>query len=283
MSYVIAIDVGGTAMKAGLVGDTGDVELFRSRPTERSRPVSGVRAFARELAALGADRHGCGPRAVGLAVPGLVEDRIARYSAALGWRDVPATDFCDLDVPVALGHDVHAAGLAEAEHTREADFLLLPIGTGIAGAIILGGTPYATTLSGQIGHIPVWPGGRPCPCGQRGCLSAYASASAIASGYGTRGASEVARAVAMGDPRALRVWDEAVEALALALATYTLLLDPAAIVIGGGLAESGDLLLEPLRERLAAKLTFREAPPLRTSGLGMRAGVLGAAKLAWAT
>ncbi|MEU0485710.1 ROK family protein [Streptosporangium sp. NPDC006013] len=61
-----------------------------------------------------------------------------------------------------------------------------------------------------------------------------------------------------------------------------MLLDPAAIVIGGGLAESGDLLLEPLRERLAAKLTFREAPPLRASGLGMRAGVLGAAKLAWA-
>ncbi|GAA5049828.1 glucokinase [Thermocatellispora tengchongensis] len=278
-SYVVAIDVGGTGMKGGLVTDDGEIALHRHRPTDRAAPVAGVRAFAAELAALGAAHFGHGPRAAGLAVPGLVEDGVARYSATLGWRDVPAAEFCDLDVPVALGHDVHAAGLAEAEHAPERDFLLLPIGTSIAGAMVLRGRPYASTLAGQIGHIPVWPDGEACPCGQRGCLAAYASAGAIAARYGTPGAAEVARAVAAGEPRAGAVWARAVEALALALATYTLILDPAAIVIGGGLARSGDLLLAPLRDRLAARLAFRDPPALRASALGTRAGVLGAAML----
>jgi glucokinase len=280
--YVVAIDVGGTDMKGGLVpGDRADAVLRRS-PTERADPVAGIRAFVAELAALGAERYGHGPHAVGLAVPGPVdtERQVARYSATLGWRDVPAAAFCDLPVPVAIGNDVQTAGLAEAGHAPETDFLFLPIGTSIAGAMIIRGEPYATTLSGQIGHIPVHPGGRPCPCGQRGCLAAYSSASAIAADYGAPAAVEVARAVAAGDPRAALVWAGAVDTLALALATYTLILDPAAIVIGGGLAESGDLLLAPLRTRLAAALTFRPPPRLRASALGMRAGLLGAAALA---
>lgn len=321
MTYVVAIDVGGTSMKGGLVTEQGGVTAAETRPTRRAdtghgaataaaalagavagssvagavaaatadAAVAGVRAFAADLAATGTALYGQAPRAVGLAVPGLVEQGVARYSAVLGWRDIPAADFCDLDVPLALANDVQAAGLAEASVTRESDFLFLAIGTSIAGAVFLGGEMYGTSLSGQIGHTPVRPDGRPCPCGQLGCLAAYASASAVAAGYGTTraaeaagtsGAAAVAEAVAAGDRRATEVWDEAVEALALALASYTLTLAPQAIVIGGGLAQSGDLLLAPLRRRLAARLTFRDAPPIRASRLGMRAGVLGAALLA---
>ncbi|GAA3098393.1 hypothetical protein GCM10020001_013510 [Nonomuraea salmonea] len=113
--------------------------------------------------------------------------------------------------------------------------LYLPIGTGIAGAVVPSGALYggAGGWAGQIGHVPVWPDGLACGCGQAGCLAAYASGSAVAARCGVPGAEDVVRLAAQGDARATAVWAEAVEALALALATYTLVLDPAAVVIGG--------------------------------------------------
>lgn len=125
-----------------------------------------------------------------------------------------------------------------------------------------------------------------CACGQIGCLETYASASAVGRRYSARAASpataeQVAALTVSGDPLAVEVWGEAVEALSLALATYTLLLDPSAIVLGGGLAEAGPLLSDPLAERLRGRLTFRDAPPLRPAALGVNAGMLGAALLGW--
>ncbi|RCG25463.1 ROK family protein [Sphaerisporangium album] len=84
-----------------------------------------------------------------------------------------------------------------------------------------------------------------------------------------------------GDPAASAIWDDALEALSYALATYTLLLDPSMIVLGGGLAQAGPALFDPLAERLQSRLTFRAAPPLRPAALGMNAGMLGAALLGW--
>uniref|UniRef100_UPI001C5E926F ROK family protein n=1 Tax=Nonomuraea rhizosphaerae TaxID=2665663 RepID=UPI001C5E926F len=104
---------------------------------------------------------------------------------------------------------------------------------------------------------------------------------AIAARCGEVSAADVVRRVAAGDAQAVRVWDEAVEALSLALATYTLLLDPALVVIGGGLALAGDALLDPLRGRLSARLAFRHPPALRVSRLGVHAGLLGAGLLGW--
>ncbi|WP_049577105.1 ROK family protein, partial [Nonomuraea sp. SBT364] len=225
------------------------------------------------------------PAAIGLAVPGLVTPSHAVFSAAIGWRDVPAAAFTSLDLPLALGHDVRAAGDAELAYGTAApapgDVLYVPIGTGIAGALVLRGSLYggAAGWAGQLGHIPVRPDGLPCPCGQRGCLGVYASASAIAGRCGESSAAEVVRRRAAGDPRAAEVWDDGMAALAAALATCTLLLDPALIVIGGGLSLAGDDLLGPLREHLAGRLAFRRPPPVRTSALGVHAGLLGAALL----
>ncbi|MET8869625.1 ROK family protein [Nonomuraea sp. NPDC004580] len=103
----------------------------------------------------------------------------------------------------------------------------------------------------------------------------------MAARCGVPGAEDVVRLAAQGDARATAVWAEAVEALALALATYTLVLDPAAVVIGGGVSQAGDALVVPLRERLAARLAFRPAPDVRASRLGPLAGLLGAALLGW--
>ncbi|MFI6507882.1 ROK family protein [Streptosporangium sp. NPDC050855] len=307
-SFVVALDVGGTSMKGGLVTRSGEIVRTGRRATPRDRGpdavIAEIRSFISDLAA-----SGDGPPAgVGLAVPGLVTAETAVYSANIGWRDVPATDLVPLDVPVRLGHDVRTGGLAESVlgAGRElSDFLFLPIGTGIAGTTILRGEPYAGSAgwAGEIGHIPVLPEGERCACGQIGCLETYASASAVARRYSARlgtspvypplpgsvtaagqgpvTAERVAALTAAGDPLATEIWGDAVEALSLALATYTLLLDPSAIVLGGGLAEAGPLLTVPLAERLGARLAFREAPPLRRAALGMSAGMLGAALLGW--
>lgn len=279
MDSVIAVDVGGTFMKGGLVARDGTILHSLRRPTPRAegpeRVIAAISTFVDHLRSLAR------PVAVGLAVPGLVSGDTAVYSAAFGWRDVPAAAFTTVDLPVALGHDVSSAGLAEVAYGRAGgDVLYLPIGTGIAGAMVINGSVYggAQGWAGQIGHIPVFPDGMPCSCGQLGCLGAYASASAIAHRAGETSAAEVA---VRTDPLAVQVWGEAVEALALALSTYVLLADPSMIVIGGGLAQAGDALVVPLRERLAARLAFREAPSIGVSALGVEAGMLGAALLAW--
>ncbi|MFI6322638.1 ROK family protein [Nonomuraea sp. NPDC050556] len=279
MDSVIAVDVGGTFMKGGLVARDGTILHHERWPTPRSegpdRVIAAISGFVDHLGTLAR------PVAVGLAVPGLVSGDTAVYSAAFGWRDVPAAAFTAVGLPVALGHDVRSAGEAELAYGWSGEnVLFLPIGTGIAGAVVLNGTLYggAKGWAGQIGHIPVWPDGLPCSCGQLGCLGAYASASAIARRAGETSAAEVARRT---DPFAVQVWGEAVEALAVALATYVLVADPSMIVIGGGLAQAADALVVPLRERLAARLAFREPPPVEVSALGVEAGMLGAALLAW--
>ncbi|MDX3111262.1 ROK family protein [Nonomuraea angiospora] len=266
MDYVVAVDVGGTTFKGGFVARDGTILHFERRVTPRGadQVIAAISAFVADLARPRAGRR---PLAVGLAVPGLVTPTHAVYSAAFGWRDVPVSSFADVDLPVALGHDV----------------LFLPIGTGIAGAVVLSGSLYggAGGFAGQIGHIPVRPDGLACGCGQRGCLAAYASGGAIAARYGSGTSADVVRLAAEGDQRAAEVWSSAVDTLALALATYTLLLDPARIVIGGGVSLAGDALLVPLRERLAGRLAFRRAPEVVASSLGVRAGLLGAGLLGW--
>lgn len=276
-------------MKGGLVSESGAVLLSERRPTPRAEGpeavVAAIRDFIGHLAASGDGA----PAGVGLAVPGLVSADTALYAANLGWDHVPAADFTTLDVPIMLGHDVRTGGLAESvlgAGRGLPDFLFLPIGTGIAGAMIVHGEPYggASGWGGEIGHIPVFPDGEKCACGQLGCLETYASAASVGRRYSLRSGQDGVRAeqvVASDDPVAVEVWDEAVEALSLALATYTLLLDPSVIVLGGGLAEAGPALFDPVRTRLVKRLAFRSAPPLRPAALGMDAGMLGAALLGW--
>jgi glucokinase len=276
-------------MKGGLVSESGVVLLTERRPTPREEGpeavVAAIRDFIGHLAASG---DGI-PAGVGLAVPGLVSENAAVYSANIGWRDVPGAAFTSLDVPVRLGHDVQTGGLAESvlgAGRGVEDFLFLPIGTGIAGAMILRGEPYggSSGWGGEIGHIPVFPDGEQCACGQFGCLETYASAASVGRRYSLRAGVSGIRAeqvVASDDPIAVEVWDEAVEALSLALATYTLLLDPSMIVLGGGLAEAGPALFDPVRTRLVKRLAFRDAPPLVPAALGVDASMLGASLLGW--
>jgi glucokinase len=293
----VALDLGGTEVKGALVDRSARLVHAESRPTNREAGVEAVigavESFGAELLArAGSD----GVRAVGLVVPGLVDGRkgVARYSVTLGWRDLPLRDrfSASLGLPVVLDHDVRAGALAEGLLGAARgcdDFLFLPVGTGIAGGMVLDGHPYAGsgTAAGEIGHTPVLPGGERCTCGQYGCLEVYASAAGVvrrylaASGTAVRGPDDVVQRASSGDEAAARVWREAVDALATALASYTLLLDPDLVVIGGGMAGAGRALFEPLRDRLRESLAWRPPPRLVAAELGARAGCLGAAVVAW--
>jgi glucokinase len=301
VKHVIALDVGGTRMKAALVGPDGELLYETRRATGRERGsdavVTALLDFAAELRAYGEARLGEPAAAAGAVVPGIVDDEhgIAVYAANLGWDHVPLRDMLRerLDgAPVAVGHDVRVGGLAEGRigAGRGADrFLFVALGTGIAGAIGINGTiePGAHGSAGEIGHVVVRPGGPVCGCGQRGCLERMASAAAVsrawaaASGYRDADAADCAKAVVSGDPRAATVWQEAVDALADGLVGAFTLLDPRILIIGGGLAEAGDTLFVPLRTAVEQRVTFQPLPDIVPAALGDTAGCRGAGLLAW--
>lgn len=290
MTDVLAVDVGGTTIKAARLDEAGTVSGERTVPTPAAEGAAAVldavRSLAREVAAPGV-------AAAGVVVPGVVDASagIARYATNLGWRDVPVRELlaADLAVPVVVDHDVRAAGLAEVTLGRlrgVRDGLLVVIGTGIAAVVVTDRQIVrgATGLAGEVGHLPVYPDGEPCACGQRGCTEVYASAAGIARRFAARtGLARSAEEIAAGldaDPVAAAVWAAAAEALGLALATCALVLDPAVIVLGGGLAGAGEVLRAPVGAALAERLAWRPAPPVEISPLAGRAGLLGAALLA---
>lgn len=301
MKHVIALDVGGTGMKAALVGADGALLYEARRATGRERGpdavVESVLAFAADLRTYGEEHFGESAVAAGVAVPGIVdaENGIAVNAVNLGWRDVPMRRLLGErlgGVPVALGHDVRTGGLAEGRigAGKGSDrFLFVPLGTGIAGAIGITGTIEAGAhgYAGEIGHIVIRPDGPDCNCGQRGCLETLASASAVsrawaaASGDPKADAADCAKAVESGDPRAVEVWRDAVDALAAGLVTALTLLDPRMLIIGGGLAEAGETLFTPLRAAVEERVTFQKLPHIVPAALGDTAGCLGAGLLAW--
>lgn len=301
VKHVIALDVGGTGMKAALVAADGTLLHEARRATGRERGaeavVETIQDFAAELLDLGRERFATTASAAGVAVPGIVDadNGIAVYAANLGWRDVPMRELLGRrlgGIPVALGHDVRTGGLAEGRigAGRGADrFLFVPLGTGIAGAIGIAGRIEAGAhgYAGEIGHIVVRPGGPACGCGQRGCLETLASASAVsrawaaASGDPDADAADCAKAVESGDERALEVWLAAIGALADGLVTAITLLDPRTLIIGGGLAEAGETLFTPLRTAVEERVTFQRLPHIVPAALGDTAGCLGAGLLAW--
>ncbi|GIH16592.1 ROK family protein [Rugosimonospora africana] len=290
MTTVAALDVGGTAMKGAVVREDGTAAYHRW-PTPRADGPDAVVAAALKAVDELVARAGS-PAAIGVVVPGLVDDDagVAIYSENIGWHGVAFRDLIRqrTGLPVGFGHDVRAGGLAERALGAAGgvdDVLFMPIGTGISGAMFVSGALVSNRYAGEIGHIDVGTD-LDCACGARGCLETIASGAAIARQYHRAGgeqlpgAREVAARRAAGDPIAERVWDEAVNALARALATYVSLLAPERIVIGGGLAGAGEALLGPLRHHLRQLLVWQREPGIVAAALQDNAACLGAALLA---
>lgn len=300
-SGVIAIDVGGTTLKAGFF----DTELRSTH--ERTVAVAGFTSPADivegilELAMAtrrDAENAGAEAVAVGIAVPGLVDLQagVGVRSMILGWQDVQFSSLLGerTKLPIGFGHDVATGALAE-QHAGAAvgvrDWLFLTLGTGLGSTFVLAGTPYRGTggTGGELAHVVVQSDGPPCRCGKRGCLEMVASASAICEQYQVAAgagepvtARDVARRVHDGDPSAVRVWDAAVTALADVVASYTESMNPAAIIVGGGLVEAGDLLMTPFTDKLRARVAFADPfPRVEAARFGSRAGLVGAAILGW--
>jgi glucokinase len=293
----VALDIGGTTIKGAVVDHESTVMAQLRRPTP-SRDDGPDEVLAATLAVIdelmGAAPRSIGIRAVGLVVTGIVDERrgLAVHSENVGWQNVPVRSPVEqaTGLPVGFGHDVRAGTLAEwrlgAGRGLE-DLVFVPIGTGISAGIVVQGRLIAGGgYAGEIGHVKVGHG-ESCTCGGRGCVEALASAAAIArryaaaSGRPVAGAREVAERMVAGDPSARRVWNDAMEALALALAWTSVVLAPQAIILGGGLARSGSLLFEPLGRALGRHLGVVRRPRLVPAALQDDAGLLGAALLAW--
>jgi glucokinase len=296
-NVVIAIDIGGTGIKCALVDADHTIRHVERHPTGAERgPDAVVDTIAGIAAGLAetARAAGLAPVAVGVVAPGVIDEvnGVAVWSANVGFRDVPLRDQVRnrVGLPTVLGHDVRAGAAAEARlgAGRGVERVwFVPIGTGIAAAYVIKGRtdPGAHGASGEIGHVVVLPGGPKCGCGQAGCLEAIASASSVARRYFELTDQEItARDVVVrasaGEPAATQIWSETIDALADGLRIGITLHDPDLIILGGGLAEAGAALLEPLTDAVRARLTFQTMPAVTRAALGDEAGCLGAAVLA---
>lgn len=300
------VDVGGTNIEVGLVGDDHAVLDRAKADTPRTGPDDVVATIAELVEGLG------GASAVGVGIPGVVHDgQVLTVPNLGGWHaDVDLVGGLGerLGVPVALGNDADVGLLGEwlAGAARGADDVLgLWMGTGIGGGLILGGRPASGSrgAAGEIGHVLVQPGGALCGCGRRGCVEAYAGRRTMArvveamvdAGWTTslhdiaedEGKTSLtskvwARALDEGDALATKLFDAAVEHLGVALGSVVNLLDVSLVVVGGGMAEK---LGQPLADRLGAatqEWLLQPNPDLSfvVSSLGDDAGVVGAASLA---
>ena len=295
----LALDIGGTKIAAGLVDVNGQVLHSNRCATPRSDDPDEVWAaadqtIAEALAAAGGAVSGVG---IGSAGPiDLAAGTISPVNIA-AWRGFPVRDRVAAAVP---GLPVRLAGdglcMALGEHWRGAGqgatFMLgMVISTGIGGGLVLDGVPYdgRTGNAGHVGHMVVEVGGPACSCGARGCVEAIASGPHLAQWAREQGwtgpeksdAKELADAAASGDEVAIQAFRRGARAVAAMIASVAAVCDLDLVVIGGGVANAGPVLFDPLREAIRdyAALDFTRGLRVVPARLGGEAGLVGAAAL----
>lgn len=282
----IAIDVGGTEIKAGLV--RGDAVLMMRRwPTGREEgPAHAVNQVLIATEQMFAEFPEA--EAIGLVVPGVVNTHtgLAEYSENIGWKDIPFVQQIAVitKLPVGFDHDVRAGGTAESTFGAgrgHQNSFFMPIGTGISGAITINGHQLDDSFSGEIGHLDV-KSGIDCACESSGCLETVSTGPSIIRAYNLQSKSqlkdarEVLQAAQSGDIVAQKVWANAVEAIAFALNAFINILSTDIIILGGGVSKAGDALVEPIKKYLNHRLTFLPCPKIVIAELGDQAGMIGA-------
>ncbi|WP_197059366.1 ROK family protein [Cryobacterium sp. MLB-32] len=293
---VLTFDVSGPQTKAALF-DTDGVMLGLSRtlipsPTTARDTTEALLAHVEDLTTQFArDFPLVTPSAAGLIGAGIVDDRegIAILSASLRWANVHYKNLAQhrLQLPSSFSNAARAVG--EAEFTLGAgrthnNVVVIKLGTLIAASLFIDGRSHdGGGFAGGLGHTIVNPQGDRCVCGSRGCLQTVASNGALLSRYtdltGETLATweEVLAQSRQSNAAAARVWNEALDALALAISHVTAVLAPEAVVISGGLAHAGEEFFAPLRRRLDGLLSFHRRPLLTPALFGRHAGLVGAA------
>jgi len=306
---ILGVEMGATHVAVALTDLRGRVLAWRERAHPVRTDPDGTRALIVELceACLGA--NGSGPPSlvgIGVAVPSPVDPgNPHRLSEVVlpDWQGRTGLEVLGArwSVPLFVDNDANLGALAElwwGAGRGVKDFAYIKIATGVGSGHVVGGEIYrgATGVAGEIGHLAIDPHGEPCICGLRGCLATLVGApalvkrarallaedhpdSVLASGALT--IDSIEEAALAGDPLALQLTREAADVLGIAVADMLNLMNPAMVVLGGGLARLGELLLEPLRESVRQRtlLTSLAASEIHTSELGHRAVAIGAATL----
>lgn len=290
---MLAVDVGGTKIAAGLVGADGRAGRHAETPTPATEPLL-VRAMRDLLTSVLA---GTPISAVGLASAGPLDMPRGTVSPVNipAWRDFPLVELASEivpGVPVTLVGDGIAAAVGEhwlGAGRGATSMLGIVVSTGIGGGLVLNGTPYPgpSGNAGHIGHAVVDPGGPTCSCGGAGCVEAYASGPSMvrwAQEQGWTGADARALAddAARNHPIALAAFDRGTQALAQGIVATAAVCDLDRVVIGGGVSAAGQTLFGPLRDHVKrlATLGFVQRLTVEPFALGRQAGLLGAARTA---
>jgi len=313
VTLTIGVDIGGTKVAGGVVEADGRI-LEQHRVTTPARDAEATTdAIVRVIEEL-RGRHD-DIEAVGLGIAGFVDAaRSVVYFAPnlLGWRDGPLREEVEkrVNLPVVVENDANAAAWGEARFgagREEACIVCVTLGTGVGGGIIVDRHLFrgGFGVAAEIGHIQMVEGGRPCGCGQRGCWEQYASGGALVReareraeedrpaaelllglGDGTPqgiAGQHVTEAAHQGDPVAIAAFDTLGHWVGQGLADLAAVVDPQVFILGGGVSEAGEVLLEPTRKAYEELLTGRGRRPLAEvvpAQLGNDAGLVGAADLA---
>lgn len=308
----IGIDIGGTKILGALVDQGGNI-LYEARvPSPAQDPDLMVDTVV-ELIKQVAGQTNEAIIGVGVAAAGFIdaEQSTILYAPNLNWRNEPFRERLQakLDLQVIIENDANAAGWAEFKFGAgfgTKDMILLTLGTGVGGAVV---ADYKLRrggfgIGGELGHVRVVQDGKQCGCGRKGCVEQYSSGTAVlkaakklAKSSGPAGqrlreleaesgeltGKQVYQALLEGDLAVLGIFREAAAYLGQAMATMTAVLDPQIFVIGGGLSEAGETILEPIRQAYLADLPargFRPEAKIVTAQFTNQAGVIGAADLA---
>lgn len=309
MTLTIGVDVGGTKIAAGLVDESGQIVARERRESPASDSAAIEDTIAELVRQVGAGVEVAG---VGVAAAGFVsaDQSTVLFAPNLAWRNEPLRAELEArtGLRVVVENDANAAAWGEfafGAATEVNDMLMVTVGTGVGGGIVLDGQLFrgGTGVAAEVGHLCVVPEGRPCHCGSVGCWEQYASGSALvrmareqavadpeaaATLIDAAGAPElisgpaITDAAVQGDRFACRQLEQLGYWLGTGIASLVAVLDPTMVVVGGGVAQAGPLLLEPTQRRLRAQLTGRGHRPdvmLVAASLTNDAGIIGAADL----
>lgn len=312
--FRIGVDVGGTNVKIALVDKKGEIKFPKTVPTRAEMgyeyTIGNIQQSIKDLIAeAGIDKNSL--EGIGFGFPGQIDcDKgIVRLSPNIpGWVNVPISEIMqkEFNVSVKVDNDVRCAALAELNFGAGVgckNLICITVGTGIGSGLIINGKIVrgASNAAGEIGHIKLeMKDGLLCGCGDRGCLEAYASGPSIvamAKEYVLGGKSArfrelagsidaitpaiVAQAANEGDVVARKIFEIMGEYIGLGLTSVVNLLNPEKIVIGGGVADAGDILLDPLRKTLKHRVMPIQgaAVEIVPARLGNTAGIIGASLL----
>ncbi|HEY6538733.1 MAG TPA: ROK family protein [Candidatus Dormibacteraeota bacterium] len=292
--FVAGVDLGGTWLRVGLAGSDGEVRHRARARTAATEGPAGVLAqidgLVREVVAAEPDAS-LSRLILAIGVPGPVDSRAGVVEGAPnlpGWRRVAIRERLEemLGCRCLVEHDANMAALAEhrrgtGQGTR--DFVYVTVSTGIGAGLILGGQLYRGNQgsAGEFGHMVIVPDGPRCNCGNRGCLEAFSSGTAIARAAGVKSAAEVGRLAAAGDQAAQAVLGRAARYVGLAVGGLINLLNPEAIAVGGGVVASSPQFWTDIQagHNEACLPSLRGSCRVERAALGEDQGLLGAVEL----